>query len=310
MKVLITGGAGYIGSWLVPELLSKNYEVSVVDDLSFNQTTLLSYFSNKNFSFVLGDIRNEHVMKKLVDETDIIVHLAGIVGEPVCRVYPDLAESINTKASILLNNLRNKKPLIFASTGSNYGKVDGICTEETPANPLSLYAKTKLDAEKMFFNTGNILVYRFATGFGLSPRMRLDLMLNDFCHKAVTNGSLIVYQKNVRRTFVHVRDMARALAHGVLNFSTMKNNIFNVGHESLNFTKEDVVLRIKHHLPKFYFHFAEIGSDPDNRDYEVSYAKIRKTGFETQISLDDGITEMLKALPTIKIHNPYSNFSI
>ncbi len=303
MKVLITGGAGYVGSWVVPELLSKNLSVSVIDNLSFNQTTLLP-----NFSFTLGDVQDEAIMKKLVDESDMIIHLAGIVGEPICRTHPDLAENVNAKASLLLNKLRGQKPLIFASTGSNYGKVDGVCTEETPANPLSIYARTKLDAEKAFLQNGNVVVYRFATGFGVSPRMRTDLLLNDFCHKAVTSGSLIVYQKNARRTFVHVRDMARALAFAVLNFSSMKDNIFNVGHESLNVTKEGLVNKIKSYLPKFYFHFAEIGSDPEQRDYEVSYAKVRKTGFETKVSLDEGIEEMLKALPTLKISNPYSSF--
>ena len=308
MKVFITGGAGYIGSWLVPELLAKNYEVSVIDNLLFNQTTLLPHFANKNFSFTRGDIRNFALMKKLVDEADIIVHLAAILGEPACRVHPDLAESVNIKASINLDNLRGKKPLIFSSTGSNYGKVDGICTEETPTNPLSLYAQTKLEAEKTFLQSGNAIVYRFATGFGVSPRMRFDNLLNDFCYKAVTNGSLIIYEKDARRTFIHVRDMARALAFGAQNFDTMNNNIFNVGHESLNLTKEEAALIIKRYLPKLYIHFAEIGSDPEKRDYKVSYAKIRKAGFETSITLDEGIAEMVRALPAIKIYNPYSNF--
>lgn len=308
MKVLVTGGAGYIGSWLVPELLAKNLEVSVIDSLSFNQTTLLPFFSNRNFSFTLGDIRDESLMKKLVDEADIIIHLAGIVGEPICRVEPDLAESVNSKASIILNKLRGRKPIIFSSTGSNYGKVTGVCTEETPSNPLSIYAKTKLDGEKAFLETGNVVVYRFATGFGVSPRMRLDLLPNDFCHQAVTSGSLIIYQKNALRTFIHVRDMARAITFAVENFHSMKDNLYNVGHESLSATKEMLAQNIQKYLPKFYVHFAEIGYDPDERNYEVSYAKVRRAGFDTKISLDEGIAEMVKALPTIKFYNPYTSF--
>ncbi|MDO8469654.1 MAG: NAD-dependent epimerase/dehydratase family protein [bacterium] len=309
MKVLITGGAGYIGSLLVPLLLEKGHSVRVVDNLLFNQTTLLLYFSNKIFSFTYGDIRDEKVLKPLVDEADCIVHLAGIVGEPACRVNPQLATTVNSDASKLLNRLRGKKPLIFSSTGSNYGKVNGVCTEETVTNPLSLYAKTKLDAEKDFLDKGDVVVYRFATGFGVSPRMRLDLLVNDFCHKAVTSGSLIVYQKDVRRTFIHVRDMARALLFAVENFSTLKNNIFNVGHESLNHTKEEMVKEIQRQYPRFYVHFADVGEDPDKRDYAVSYAKIRARGFETEYALSQGVDELLRALPSVTIPNPYSNFS-
>lgn len=308
MKVLVTGGAGYTGSLLVPLLLEAGHEVSVVDSLLFNQISLLPYFANDKFSFTKGDIRDKDTMKSLVDDADMIIHLVAIVGEPACRVNPGLAREVNADASKLLNDLRGKKPLIYASTGSNYGKVEGICTEETPTKPLSLYAETKLEAERIFQKSGNAILYRFATGFGLSPRLRLDLLVNDFCYQAITGGNLIVYQKNVRRTFIHVRDMARALLHAVENFDAMKDNIYNVGHESLNHTKKDLVEKIQEYYPKLYVHYAEIGNDPDQRDYEVSYEKMRGTGFETVVTLSAGIKEMLKAFPSIKLHNPYANF--
>lgn len=308
MKVLVTGGAGFVGSWLVPELLKRGHHVHTIDNLMFRQTSLLPYFLNKNFSFTHGDVRNRDLMKKLVAEADCIVHLAAIVGEPVCRVNPDLATSVNLEASRLINELRGEKPLIYSSTGSNYGKVDGICTEETVTNPLSHYAFTKLEAENMFFKAGNAVIYRFATGFGVSPRMRLDLLINDFCHKAVESGHVIIYQRGARRTFIHVRDMARALAFAVENFGRMKNNIFNVGHESLNVNKEGVINIIRKYKPDFYVHFADIGTDPDQRDYEVSYAKIRAADFNTAITMEEGIEELLRALPSIKIYNPHSNF--
>src|SRR3989344_1793450 len=308
MKVLVTGGSGYIGSLLVPLLLGAGHRVSVVDNLIFNQTTHLPYFPDDNFSFTKGDIRDRDTMTPLVDNADMIIHLAAIVGEPACRVNPGLAREVNAEASKLLNELRGKKPLIYSSTGSNYGKVDGICTEETPANPLSVYAKTKLEAEQVFEKSGNVVLYRFATAFGLSPRLRLDLLANDFCFQAINNGNLIIYQKDVRRTFIHVRDIARALLHAVENFNKMKDNIYNVGHESLNLTKKDLVEKVQEYHPKLYVHYADIGQDPDQRDYEVSYAKIRGTGFETTISLDQGIKEMIKAFPSIKLYNQHSNF--
>jgi nucleoside-diphosphate-sugar epimerase len=308
MKVLVTGGAGYTGSLLVPLLLEAGHEVSVVDSLLFNQISLLPYFANDKFSFTKGDIRDKDAIKPLVDDADMIIHLVAIVGEPACRANPGLAREVNADASKTLNDLRGKKPLIYASTGSNYGKVEGICTEETPANPLSLYAETKLEAERVFQKSGNAILYRFATGFGLSPRLRLDLLVNDFCYQAVNGGNLIIYQKNVRRTFIHVRDMARALLYAVENFDAMKDNIYNVGHESLNHTKKDLIEKIQEYYPKLYVHYAEIGHDPDQRDYEVSYEKMRGAGFETVVTLSAGIKEMLKAFPSIKLHNPYANF--
>ncbi len=307
MKILITGGAGFVGSTLVPILLQKGFDVTVIDNLMYHQDSLLGNALNKNFHFILGDVRNEAVMKPAIRDADTIIHLAAIVGEPACRMHPDLANSVNLKASELINNLRSKnQTLIFASTGSNYGKVDGVCTEETPLNPLSLYGETKTAAEKNFLEKGNCVAYRFATGFGISPRLRLDLLPNDFAHRAVHEKFIAVYEKDFRRTFIHVKDMAKAFAFALEHIDEMKDNIFNVGHESMNLTKETLVNKIKEKID-FHAHFAPVGHDPDQRDYEVSYEKIGKTGFTIDISMDEGIGELVKAFKMKRANNPHSN---
>lgn len=307
MKILVTGGSGYVGSVLVPLLLHKNYDVRVFDNLLFKQTSLLPYFINPHFEFIHGDVRDVHALKIAVQGVDTIVHLAAIVGAPVCSSHPELAEAVNYQGTINLDSVRSpSQPIIYASTGSNYGKIEGICTEETPLRPLSVYGQTKTKAEEHLKRSGNMIGYRFATAFGISPRLRLDLMPNDFALQALRVGNLIVYQKNVRRTFIHVTDMARAFLHAIEHFDEMKNNIYNVGNENMNLTKEEVARLVKRFVD-YYLHFAEIGTDPDQRDYEVSYEKIRSTGFHTQVSMEDGIREIVEALKLLKPENPYSN---
>lgn len=307
MKILVTGGSGYVGSVLVPSLLNKGYQVKVLDNLLFKQTSMLPYFINKNFEFLHGDVRDVHIVKEAVKDADLIIHLAAIVGAPVCAAHPELAHAVNYQGTVNIDSVRSaSQPIIYASTGSNYGKVEGICTEDSPLNPLSIYGETKTKAEQHLKHTGNMIGFRFATAFGISPRLRLDLMPNDFVFQALRVGNLIVYQKNVRRTFVHVTDMARAFLHGIENYDRMKNEIYNVGDESMNATKEDIANLVKKYV-KFYLHFAEIGTDPDMRDYEVSYQKMRSTGYQTQVSLDDGIQEIVSALKLVKQENPYSN---
>ena len=307
MKILITGGAGFVGSTLVPILLQKGFDVTVVDNLMYYQDSLLGNALNKNFNFILGDVRDEATIKPAVENADVIIHLAAIVGEPACRIRPDLAKSVNLEASKLINDIRRKdQTIIFASTGSNYGKVEGICTEETPLNPLSLYGITKTAAEKNFLEKGNCIAYRFATGFGISPRLRLDLLPNDFVHKAIHERLIVVYEKDFKRTFIHVRDMAKAFAFALEHITEMKDNIFNVGHESMNLSKETLVNKIKEKAD-FHAHFAPVGHDPDQRDYEVSYEKIRKAGFITDISIDEGVGELVKAFKMKRTSNPYSN---
>ncbi|MDP3052549.1 MAG: NAD-dependent epimerase/dehydratase [bacterium] len=309
MKILITGGAGFVGSTLVPLLLKEGLDVTVVDNLMYHQDSLLGNAMFKNFHFILGDVRDEIVMKPAIRNADVIIHLAAIVGEPACRMRPDLAKSVNLQASKIINKLRSKnQTLIFASTGSNYGKVRTICTEKTPLNPLSLYGVTKTESEKIFLTKGNCIIYRFATGFGISPRLRLDLLPNDFTYKAVHERNLIVYQKDYRRTFIHVKDMAKAFAFALAHIPQMKNDVFNVGHESMNLTKENIAKKIKEKID-FYLYFAPIGHDPDFRNYEVSYKKIRKIGFTTDISIDEGLEELIKAFKMILVVSPHSNLN-
>lgn len=307
-KVLVTGGAGYVGSVLIPELLHKGYHVKVLDNLMYNSMSLLPYFVYDNFDFIKGDIRDEKAVQKALQDVDVVVHLAAIVGAPACHRDQRLAEEVNFAGTLNLDKYRSRSQgIIFASTGSNYGAVEnGVCTEQTPLNPLSVYGVTKTNAEQHLLNSGNTVAYRFATAFGLSPRLRLDLMINDFAFQALKNGMLVVYEKHFKRTFIHVRDMARSFLFAVDNFDRVKNEIFNVGSEKANYTKEDICLKIKEKV-NYHLYFADVGSDPDQRNYEVSYEKIRSKGFETTISVDKGLEELIKAYRTISLIRPFSN---
>jgi len=307
MRVLVTGGAGFVGSVLVPKLLERGYKVRVVDNMMYGVPSLLPCFINPDFDFIRGDVRDEAVMKRALEDIDVIIHLAAIVGAPACQRDERLAWEVNYGAVELLDDLRSKdQPVIFASTGSVYGRVEGICTEETPVNPLSTYGMTKARAEERLLSSGNVVVYRFATAFGLSPRLRLDLLPNDFTFQAVRNKSLIVYEKHFRRTFIHVTDMARSFIFALENLDRMRDEVYNVGHESMNYTKEEVALKIKEKVD-FFLYFADIGSDPDKRDYEVSYEKIRRLGFETKVTMDQGIDELIRGFQMITFRTPYRN---
>lgn len=308
MKILITGGAGYIGSLLIPELLNRGYKVRVLDNLMFGQTSLLPYFINENFEFIKGDIRDMETVKRAVNDMDIIIHLAAIVGAPACKKDERLAEAVNFQGTVNVNAARDiSQKLFFASTGSVYGKVENICTENLSPNPLSVYGETKLRAEREIMKKSNAVAYRFATAFGLSPRLRLDLLPNDFVFKAITNRYLVVYDKYFKRTFIHVRDIVSAYIFGIENFDKIKNEIYNIGSEKMNKTKEEVANMIK---DKMNFEILYIGKgipDPDQRDYDVSYKKIRDAGFDTKITFDNGLNELIHGLQTINIANPYSN---
>ena len=306
--VLVTGGAGYIGSVLVPELLKIDCKVRVLDSLLFNQTSLLPYFINENFEFIKGDIRDVEAVKNAMQGVDTIIHLAGIVGAPACKKNPQLAEEVNFIGTVNINNFRNiSQKLFYASTGSVYGKVDGICEESLEPKPLSIYGTTKLRAEKEVMAKGNAIAYRFATAFGLSPRLRLDLLPNDFVFNALKNRSLVMYDKDFKRTFIHVRDIVRAYIFGIENFDSMKNEVYNVGSEIMNKTKEEIARMIQEKV-KFDLYFADKGiPDPDQRDYEVSYKKLRGKGFQTSISFQQGIDELVLGLQTVTINNPFVN---
>jgi nucleoside-diphosphate-sugar epimerase len=281
-KILVTGGAGYVGTALIPKLLDKGYEVTVFDNLMVGGNQLLPFFNKRNFRFVKGDIRDYNALKAVVEANDIIIHLAAIVGFPACRLNPELAKEVNIDGTVnLIKACGPNKPILYGSTGSNYGSVTNICTEETPLNPLSLYGETKTQAEKLLVDRGNTIAYRFATAFGVSPRLRLDLLINDFTNKCLRDGYLVVYEKNFMRTFIHVSDIAESFLFGIDNWIGNKTNAF--------------------------IHFEDIGSDADKRNYIVSYDKINQLGFDVKVSLEEGIDEIYKALKVIDFNDVYTN---
>jgi nucleoside-diphosphate-sugar epimerase len=308
MRILVTGGAGYIGCVLVPLLLENGYKVRVLDNLTYNGTGLLPHFRNSRFDFVKGDIRDLQIVKDAAHDCDVIIHLAAIVGFPACRKYPDLAETVNVGGSQVIAKAAGRERLVlFGSTGSNYGAlVDEVCTEETPLNPLSLYGKTKTEAERYLLENCNTIAYRFATAFGLSPRMRLDLLLNDFVYTAVKLRYLVIYEAHFMRTFIHVHDIARSFLFAIENAHQMKGEVYNVGSESLNYSKAQVCEMIKEKID-YYLHYANVGEDADKRNYKVSYEKIGRLGYHTTMALEWGIDELIRTFQVLEIKNPYSN---
>lgn len=303
-KILVTGGMGFVGSILVPLLLEKGNFVRVVDNLMFNQFTLAACFLNNNFEFLKGDIRDRKLMSRALKDIDFIIHLAAIVGEPACQKDPKLCYSVNSQGTDLINELRDAdQKIIFASTGCVYGKVEGVCTENSPFNPLSSnYSISKREGEKIIEEKGNYITYRFATGFGLSPRLKFDLMIHDFIYQAIKNKALVVYEGDAKRSFIHVWDMARALVFTLDNFQTMKNQAYNVGSEKLNITKKEIAQKIKEKID-YCLGFADFNRDPEQRNYEVSYAKIREKGFEVTVDIDKGITELIQGFRVLNINN-------
>lgn len=310
MKVLVTGGAGYVGSTLVPELLKKEYTVRVLDNLTYGGTALLSNFGNQKFKFLSGDVTNKSDLKGAMDDVDVIIHLAALVGFPACKKNPELAERLNVGSTQLIADLKtDDQLLLFASTGSVYGIVkDEICTEETPLKAISIYGDTKRRSENIAVNCGGT-AYRFATAFGISPRLRLDLLVNNFVYQAIKNKQLIVYEKSFKRTFIHVKDMAYSFIFGIKNSEIIKGQIYNVGDSSMNYTKEEVCHLIKKKVD-YFLHFADFDEDADKRDYEVSYDKIKNIGFHTTITMEQGIDELIQAMDVIEIPNIYSNHAV
>jgi nucleoside-diphosphate-sugar epimerase len=251
---------------------------------------------------------NEAQLKSAAKDADVVVHLAAIVGYPACKRDPRLAQEVNLDGTRLLDRLRSKdQKVLFASTGSNYGAVVGsVCTEETPLNPLSEYGVTKTAAERHLLDAGNVVCYRFATAFGVSNRMRFDLLVNDFVYQAKINKDLILYERTFKRTFIHVRDIARAFAFAIDNWASMRDDVYNVGSDDMNYSKEEVALLIRKKID-YYLHFAEIGTDEDQRNYEVSYAKMQGKGFKTEVDMESGIEELIKAADLLTVKNEFSN---
>ena len=308
MKILLTGGAGYIGSVLTEYLLEEN-ELFVLDNFNSVNPSLAAYCSNKNFHPIKGDVRDEKIIKELIKKVDLVIPLAALVGAPLCKQDPINAQSINFDAiNLIVKNLSCSQMIIYPTTNSGYGisKNEEFCTEESPLNPISLYGKSKCEADKLVLDNGNGITFRLATVFGMSPQMRLDLIVNDFVYRAVFDKALIIFEGSFRRNFIHIKDVSQAFLHAIKNYSSMNNEPFNVGLSSANLTKIELCNVIKKHIPDFTFLESKIGEDPDKRDYLVSNDKIEKTGFLPRFSLDDGIQELIKGYSTFR-SNFFSN---
>lgn len=309
MNILMTGGAGYLGSIMVPQLLKEGHKVMVVDNFMFKQTSLLDCCINPNLTIINGDTRDKALMERLMKTADAIFPLACLTGAPLCAKEPRAAEEIILEAVQMILDLRSKDQMvIYPTTNSGYGVGEkGIhCTEETPLRPVSIYGKLKVAAENAILDSGNGITLRLATAFGVSPRMRLDLLVNDFVYRAVYDRFIVLFEAHFKRNFIHVRDITNAFIHALNNFETMKNEPYNVGLSDANLNKAELCEAIKEHVPEFYFIESNIGEDPDKRDYIVSNEKIEKTGFKQQVSLSEGIQELVKAYQIIK-RTEYAN---
>jgi nucleoside-diphosphate-sugar epimerase len=298
-RVLVTGGLGYLGSILCEHLLAAGHHVLAVDNLMYGQGQqgLFHLCADPRFEFVKGDVRDEAVLQQALRGRDVIVHLAAIVGAAACDRDPLLARSVNLEAVKLLTRLRSPQQLlIYPNTNSGYGVTSGtaLCTEESPLQPISLYGRTKVEAERVVLDHPNSIALRLATVFGMSPRMRLDLLVNHFVYAACKEGYLVVFEKDFKRNFVHVRDVADCVRHCIGNGEAMRGRAYNVGLDQANLSKAELALKVKEYVPNFYIHFAAIGQDPDKRNYIVSNQRLRDAGFTARRGLDDGIRELLK----------------
>jgi nucleoside-diphosphate-sugar epimerase len=303
--VLVTGGAGYVGSILCEHLLRAGLRVTVLDSLVHGQHSLFHLCGHSCFDFVFGDARDERVLAPLVARADAIVPLAAVVGAPACDRDPELAVSTNLTAVRLLNRLRSPRQLVvYPTTNSGYGTKSGdqFCTEESPLEPISLYGRTKVDAEAEVLSRPNAITLRLATVFGMSPRMRLDLLVNHFVHAAVTDGYLVIFEGDFKRNYVHVRDVADCFLFCLEHAGRMNGRAFNVGLDDANLSKAELAARIQAQVPRFYVHFAEVGTDPDRRNYIVSNQRLREAGFEASRSLDAGIAELIKGCGMLGRH--------
>lgn len=308
-RVLVTGGAGYVGSVLCEHLLNAGYRTTVIDNLIYGQYSLFQFCSNPNFEFVFGDARDENLMRRLLKETDVIIALAAIVGAPACERDSHLARSVNLEAVRLINRLRSPSQLvILPTTNSGYGtkSSDVFCTEDTPLEPITLYGQTKMAAESELLGSPNTISLRLATVFGMSPRMRLDLLVNHFVYVALTDGYIVIFEKHFKRNYIHIRDVADCFIHCIKHADKMVGRPYNVGLDSANLSKEKLALKIKEYVPNFYIHFSEVGSDPDKRNYIVSNQRLKEAGFEAGRSLDEGIKELIKGY-RMMVKYPFKN---
>lgn len=303
-KVLITGGAGYLGSTLAEFLLDNGYHVTVLDNLMYKQVSLLHLFKKPKFKFILGDVRDKKQLKQLVHEHDTVIPLAAIVGMPACKANPELTVQVNfEQIKTIVDVLRDDQQLIIPNTNSQYGSSDSIITEESPFKPLSLYAQTKCDAEDYVLKHGNGIVLRLATVFGVSPRMRQDLLVNDFVYKAVTDGYLVLFEAHFKRNYIHVQDIARTFMFMISNYDSSRGQVYNVGLSTANLSKLELAERIKMHIPNLVIKQDDFKEDFDKRNYIVSNEKLEKLGWNPTFNLDYGIKQLIDAYQMTVIHN-------
>ena len=309
MKVLITGGAGYLGSNLTRHLLEAGYTVTVLDNLMYDQVTLLHLFGNPKFQFELGDVRDKKLLQELVGLNDVIIPLAAIVGMPACKANPELTVAVNyQQVADIVEVLRDDQKLILPNTNSQYGSSDSIITEESPFNPLSLYAKTKCDAENTMLAKGNGVSLRLATVFGVSPRMRTDLLVNDFVYKSVVDGYLVLFEAHFKRNYIHVQDIARTFQFIIENYEKCKGQAFNVGLSTANLSKLELAEKIKSHIPSLVIKQDDFKEDFDKRNYIVSNEKLEALGWKPIYDLDYGIKQLMSAYKIV-INKNNQNFT-
>jgi nucleoside-diphosphate-sugar epimerase len=308
VQVLVTGGAGYIGSVLVPMLLREGHRVTVLDNFMYGQSSLLDCCADEKLTVIRGDVRDKRLLSSLVAKADAILPLACLVGAPVCAKDPQTATAVNFDAvKHIVEVCSPQQMLVFPSTNSGYGVGEAgiMCDENTPLRPVSLYGRLKVDLEALLLEKGYV-TFRFATLFGISPRMRLDLLVNDFTYRAVTDRCVVLFEPHFKRNYLHVRDGARAFIHVLADYDRMRGRAFNVGLSDANLSKLELCEAIRKHVPEFYFVGAEIGKDPDQRNYIVSNARIEATGYAPAVNLDAGIRELLKGYQIVK-RNQFAN---
>ena len=309
MNILVTGGAGYLGSIMVPDLLAAGHKVTVLDNFMFQQSSLNHVCNNPDFSAVKGDIRIESIATPLLKKADIVIPLAAYVGAPMCSQDPVGAQTINHDAiMMMLKHVSKNQIVLMPTTNSAYGSGDenNFCTEESPLKPMSKYAIDKVAIEKVLMQHENAISFRLATVFGMSPRMRIDLLVNDFVYRAVYDRFIVLFESHFKRNYIHVRDVSRAFQHGIANIDRMKGQIYNVGLSEANVSKWELCEHIKKQLPSFTFIEAAVGKDPDQRNYIVSNVKLEATGYKTSVTLAQGITELIKGFTMIK-NSRYGN---
>ena len=309
MNILVTGGAGYIGSILVPALLAEGHDVTVLDNFMYQQTSLLDCCHDKKLEIIRGDVRDEKLLSELVLKADAILPLACLVGAPICDRDPEAAKAVNFDVvKYIADLMRVDQMMIFPCTNSGYGigQADIYCDEDTPLRPVSVYGRLKVEIESLLLNNCNCVTFRFATLFGTSPRMRLDLLVNDFTYRAVTDRVIVLFEPHFKRNYLHVRDAARAFIHALKNFGQMKGRPYNVGLSDANISKWELCEHIKHRVPDFTVIISDVGKDPDKRNYIVSNERIEATGYKPLYSLGNGIDELVKGYQIIR-RNQFSN---